>query len=104
MPARLLRDYHPVDVIADDEVVAVNARAFVTTEAIEVYCADEQRNVVHVASLPIDRAAAPRGDRGTLRGARLDVQLADERTCWLNAGRGCGCGSPLKVMERPASW
>lgn len=99
----LLRDYHPVDVTRDGEVLALGARVFVTTDAALVYVADDQRNTVLVHSIDLDPSGAPRADRGTLRGA-LDLPAADGGRVWLNRSRGCGCGSPLKVMARPVAW
>ena len=100
---RLLRDYHPIDVTQAGDVLAVGARVFVTTSALLVYQADGQRNVVLTHTIPLDPAALPRGDRGTLRGA-LDLLTPDGTVVWLNRARGCGCGSPLKAMVRPAEW
>ena len=99
----LLRDYHPVDVTRAGEVLAVGARVFVTEDAALVYVADDHRNPVLVHSIALDPGRAPRADRGTLRGS-LDLLDADGRQVWLNRARGCGCGSPLKVMSRPVSW
>ena len=101
--ARLLRDYHPVELVHAGDVLAVGARVFVTDAAVLVYQADEQRNVVHTHTLPIDRDALIAAHRGTLQGS-LEVPLVDGSTLWINRARGCGCGSPLKAMERPASW
>ena len=102
--AHLVRDYHPVDVVSEGKVLATGARAFVTTTTLLVYQADEFRNVVLTHTLRLADGSAPRADRGTLRHGNLDLTLDDGTVVWVNRGQGCGCHSPLKIMERPVSW
>lgn len=101
---RLLRDYHPVDVTVGGDVLAVGARVFVTDVALLVYQADDQRQVVRTHAIPLATDNLPRADRSSLRGAALDLMTDEGNQVWVNTGRGCGCGSPLRIMERPLLW
>jgi hypothetical protein len=98
---RLSRDVHPVDVVGDQlDSVYVNARVLVTSSRLLIFTATDGRIAEPVELALTEPIAA---SRGTLNGGRLELQT-EVGTVWVNPGRGCGCGSPLKAMARPLDW
>lgn len=99
---RMHRDLFPCDVTLDGHVVATNARVFVTSGRLLVYKAEERRCVLAFQS-PLQRGAPEiQRDRASLVG-RLEVSTSSG-VVYLNRSRGCGCGSPLRVLPRPVGW
>lgn len=100
---RLLRDHHPVDLTMQGEVIARAARIFVTTDRVLVWQMDEQRNPVltHQLGLAQDHGIQP--NRGSLTGP-LELTLDNGLVVYANRALGCGCGSSLKVLDRPVDF
>ena len=96
-PEILHRDLLPVDVSMGERVIAIRARAFVTSRRLLVYAADPIRLVFEV-----DLERAPERNLGTMQGA-LDVYTVDGLV-WLNRSHGCACGSYLRAIDAPVPW
>lgn len=100
---RLARNCFPVDVVADGELIARNARAVVTDDRLRVFvvAADEPVAVIDEAlDSPVER------DRGTLRGGSLRVE-AGGRCFFVSSTGRCGCGkevAAVRNMSVGASW
>lgn len=99
----LRRDVYPAEVLLPGGELLTGVRAFITSQRVLVYAA-AGRDVELVRELPLARDSVP-GDRNTLRqgAGSLQLDLVDG-TGWVNAGRGCGCGTPVKGMRVPVSW
>lgn len=99
---RLHRDCHPAEVSLPDGSVIRDARVFVTDSKLLAYQVADGR-ITQVLDVEVQQPCSVPRDRGTLRGC-LEVKLADGFTAWVNQGRGCGCGSPLKALAAPVGW
>lgn len=100
---RLVRDVHPAEVSLPDGRVLTGVRTFITTQRLLVYQATADRQIERAEDLDLAQPCSVPANRGSLQGA-LEVRLADGSTAWVNRGRGCGCGSPLKALGAPVSW
>jgi hypothetical protein len=99
---RLHRDVFPSEVAMPDGTVIRDARVFVTNSRLLAYQVNAGR-IVRVLDVELEQPVTVPRDRGTLRGC-LEARLADGSTAWINQGRGCGCGSPLKALASPVGW
>lgn len=93
----LRRDIHPAEVLTPDGSVLTKCRVFVTNRRLIVYKAVG----TPLVDVEIEPDSVP-ADRGSLFG-QLEC-VASTGTYWVNRGRGCGCGSPLKAMGAPVPW
>lgn len=82
--------------------VLTKARVFVTSHRLLAYQVVEG-SIVQVVDLPLVDPYGVPADRGTLTAGRLEC-VTPEGTAWVNRGRGCGCGSPLKALGLPVPW
>lgn len=83
-----------------DGSVLTACRVFVTTNRLLAY-----QMVDGAISRTVDMQIVPESvpaDRGSLFGS-LECAGPDG-TAWVNRGRGCGCGSPLKALGPPIAW
>lgn len=78
-------------------------RVFITTHRLLAYRARPDRSIEPVLDEALSQPCTVPGSRGSLFG-QLEVRLADESTAWVNPGRGCGCGSPLRALGAPVGW
>lgn len=99
---RLCRDVHPAEVLTPDGTVIKGARVFATTHRLLVWQA-AGRNVEQTVNIALAEPGSVPANRGGLNGGRLECATKDG-TFWVNQGRGCGCGSPLKALGAPVSW
>lgn len=98
----LRRDVHPAEISLDGEVWT-GVRVFVTTRRLVALHALSDGSIHVALDLPLEQPCSVPGNRGTLIGC-LEARLADGRTAWINPGRGCGCGSPLKALGPLVPW
>lgn len=98
------RDVYPAEIVMPDGELITGVHAFVTSHRVLLYSEIAHREIALTHDLPLAVAWSVPGDRNTLRQGHLQLDLQDGGTAWLNAGSGCGCGSPLKSMDAPVSW
>lgn len=101
---RLLRDVHPVEVSVDGRVLRA-ARVFVTTDRLVAYIegrAEMGRRRPQIALSAALTAERPEKRRDSLPGP-LTIET-DAGPVTLSRGRGCGCGSSLKLLGPLAPW
>lgn len=97
------RDVYPAEILMPDGELIRNVRAFVTTHRVLLFAAGPDREIDLHRELTLTEAWSVPGDRNTLRQGSIQLDV-EEGTAWLNAGSGCGCGSPLKAMAAPLTW
>ena len=105
----LRRDVFPADVRLPDESMLVGVRAFVTSHRLIAWAHDPATGEMgEILSLELVEANSVPASRGTLNGGRIQCNVKGpedvEGIAWVNAGVGCGCGSPLKRMGPPVGW
>jgi hypothetical protein len=107
----LRRDVHPGEILMPDGTMLTSLRVFVTTHRLVAYQVQD-RTIKRVVNLKLIEPGSVPLDHQTLGRGRLECrvyQLADDDTidgvgtAWVNQGRGCGCGSPLKALS-PTCW
>jgi hypothetical protein len=100
--ARLLRDLFPAEVELDGEVIARQARVFVTDSEVIVFVEGVARSVreVHRFALIPGSFAASRVTNWT---GSVPIETSEGKL-YAHRERGCGCHSPLKAMTPPAGW
>lgn len=80
-----------------------DCRVFVTSHRVIAFAAGAQIERVFDAELAVPFSIP--ASRGSLSPAeRLDAQLTDGSTVWINRGGGCGCASPLLALTPPVDW
>ena len=68
------------------------------------FTVNRERQIDLAASFELSEPRSIEANRGTLpNAARLEIRT-DEGTAWVNRGRGCGCGSPLRALASPIAW
>jgi hypothetical protein len=123
-PGELLRrDVYPAEILMPDGSMLTGVRVFVTTHRLLAYQV-QNRTIKRVVDLELVEPESVPLDRQTLGRGRLEcrvyvpcideVREEDEQviaegnmvvgTAWVNQGRGCGCGSPLKALKAPCGW
>lgn len=102
MAERLTRDIFPAEVTIDGEI-SQGLRVFVTDERLLAYRAASGGVIEIALNLALATPSSVPASRSSLHG-HLEAKLADGRTAWINRGRGCGCGSPLKALGAPFTW
>lgn len=96
------RDVYPAELLLPDGDLLTGVRVFVTNRRILAYKRVENRIVL---VREVELADDIPGDRGTLMaGHRLELTLFDGTKAFVNRGKGCGCGSPLKALAPPVGW
>ena len=100
---RLVRDVHPAEVLMADGELLRGVRAFVTSRRLLIFTARPDGSIERPRRLAVEQPCSVPASRGTLVGS-LECRLADGSTVWINRGRGCGCGSPLKALAPPVPW
>jgi hypothetical protein len=97
----LRQDLFPVEVVVNGDLIAKQARVFITSEAAHVYVAQADRSVTPLGSFLLDedpvlyRATSFIGSR---------TFHTDAGPMIVTRGKGCGCHSPLKTMTSPVAW
>jgi hypothetical protein len=111
----LRRDVHPAEILMPDGSMLTGVRVFVTTHRLLAYQVRD-RTIKRVVDLELVESGSVPLDRQTLGRGRLECRVWSERvpsaggtvraehTAWVNQGRGCGCGSPLKALKAPCGW
>jgi hypothetical protein len=100
----LRRDVHPAEIAMPDGTVLAGCRVFVTTHRLIAWQVVE-RKPTRVLDVELAEPGSVPGSRATLpANGRLECRLIDSGTTWVNKGRGCGCGSPLKALGPPVPW
>ena len=100
----LARDVFPAEVLMPDGTLLQGVRVFVSSHRMLVFSANRERVIDLAAAVDLSESHSIAPDRGTLpNAARLEIRTS-EGTAWVNRGRGCGCGSPLKALASPISW
>lgn len=100
----LRRDIHPAEVLLPDGELLREARVFVTSERLLVW---QKREGQVRQVLALDLVMAPPPSRASLNGGSLELGCwvdGEEQPVYVNPGRGCGCGSPLKALAPPVGW
>lgn len=93
---------HPAEIAIDGDVQA-GLRVFITSHRLIAW-GTEDRTPVKVLDVELAEPFSVPADRSTLKRGQLECRLTDGTTAWVNRGRGCGCGSPLKALRAPVSW
>lgn len=99
----LCRDVYPAEVLFPGDVLVTDVRVFVTTHRLLVFRVGADRRCEVAYDLPLTVPGAVPASMDTMRQGRLECPIADG-TAWVNLGRGCGCGSPLKALGSPIGW
>lgn len=101
----LCRDVYPAEVALPDGSVLTNVRVFATTHRLLVFKDGAGRTIEPIIDEPLVHVGSVPASMDTLRpgAGRLECTL-NSGTAWVNAGRGCGCGSPLKALSSPIPW
>lgn len=96
----LHQEVYPAEIALPDGTMLTSVYAFVTSHRLLAYgeTGDRQIGLIYGADLAVP-GSVPK-HVGTLRGS-LQCDIAVGGTAWINLGRGCGCGSPLKAMRAP---
>lgn len=98
---RLLRDVFPAEVFWPElSEKPIPCRVFVTTHRVIAHVEANGMTAKWTESMLI--AEPPEADRGTLFG-QIHLDTADGPV-HISRGRGCGCHSMLKLVERPVDW
>jgi hypothetical protein len=97
----LRRDVHPGEILMPDGTMLTSLRVFVTTHRLVAYQVRD-RTIKRVVDLELVEPGSVPLDHQTLGRGRLEC-VTPEGTAWVNQGRGCGCGSPLKALS-PTCW
>ena len=100
----LVRDIFPAEVLEVGGSLITKVRVFITTHRMIVW--HEQYKGVPAKLLEVNLAepfsvASQQAKLGY--GERIEVATMT-RGFIINQGRGCGCGSVLKALPRPAEW
>jgi len=95
---------HPAELLLPDGRLLRELRVFITSRRLLAYRASADGQIVKALELALADPCTVPANRGTLGQGRLEVRLADGATAWVNAGQGCGCGSPLKALGAPVGW
>ena len=98
----LVRDVFPGEVLTPDGHVIAQCRVFVTSHRLLAFKANAAKQIELVTELILSEPKSVQANRGSLQG-RLEI-VTPEGTAWVNRGRGCGCGSPLKALGSPVPW
>lgn len=85
-----------------DGSMRTSLRVFVTTHRLIAYQVVD-RTIKRVVDLELVEPGSVPLDRQTLGRGSLECRTP-EGTAWVNQGRGCGCGSPLKALKAPVGW
>ena len=100
----LARDIHPAEVLMPDGALVSGARVFITSHRIIAWVAGTDRRVEVRLQAPLMEARSVEPSMNDLGvNERLAVEL-ESGTAFVNRGRGCGCGSPLKALAAPVPW
>lgn len=100
----LHRDVYPAEVAMPDGSVLTGVHVFVTSHRLLVYGETGQRQVGLIFGADLETPRSVPASMDTMRAGQLECKLGVGGTAWINVGRGCGCGSPLKAMASPVGW
>jgi hypothetical protein len=98
----LRRDVHPAEILMPSGDVLTACRVWVTSHRLLASRAVKGQ-IERVVDLALAEPFSVPADRGTLNNGQLECRTI-EGTAWVNRGRGCGCGSPLKALGPPVPW
>lgn len=108
------RDVFPAEIRMPDGAMVTGVRVFVTSHRLVAVAHDAQSGRMdRVVDLELVEPGSVDADRGTLGQGSISVLVwlesesrtrSEQGTCWVNAGTGCGCGSPLKALGTPVPW
>jgi hypothetical protein len=104
---RLRRDLFPVEVTIGWQAIAQEARVVVTDSRVFVYQVNRADGGKSIVSGSWDLAVEVEADRANLiysdRSGHLAIETT-EGTMHVNRVRGCGCSSPLRIMDVGIPW
>lgn len=100
----LHRDVYPAEVLLPDGSILVGVHVFVTSHRLLAYSEASGRRVGLEYGADLAEVGSVPADMSTMRAGQLECKLGVGGTAWVNLGRGCGCGSPLKAMKPPVGW
>ena len=90
----LVRDIFPAEVVGADGSLITKARVFVTSHRLIVW--REQP-----LGIAVEESLAPFSIRASRDKLNDPLKVG---TYLVNQGRGCGCGSKLTALAKPAPW
>jgi hypothetical protein len=99
---QLLRDLHPAELTMPDGQHHTGVRVFITTRRLIAYQMTGT-GMTRIADLELADNQVSYSRHQLKAGENLVVAISDGDV-FVNRGRGCGCGSPLKALGRPAAW